>query len=159
MSAAAVWVWGAPATAVNVPATWVLKVLVKAIEVAVAATAVPTEFVVAEAVWVKVGEADVVALEVPVTVLLAVAVLVGVAVAVKVGEGVKVLVGGTNWVGVEGRVTVGPPGVTVGDRVPGSVAVGDSVVPITNWVGVSGRVVAVPDWGNGAAINAKNPTQ
>jgi len=161
LSAAAVWVSGPLTTAVRVPATWVLNVLVRAIEVAVAATAVPTELGVVEAVWVKVAEAEVVALEVPVAVLLAVAVLVGVAVAVKVGDGVKVLVGGTNWVGVDGRVTVGPPGVTVGERVPVSVTVGngDSVGPTTNWVGVSGRAVGVPGRAGWAAIKAKNPTQ
>jgi hypothetical protein len=52
--------------------------------------------VVAEAVNVKVGEARLVALAVPVVVFVTVAVLVKVAVFVNVGDGVKVLVGGTN---------------------------------------------------------------
>jgi len=62
-----------------------------------------------------------------------------------VGDGVNVLVGGTNCVGVLGRVTVGPPGVTVGADVVGTAAVvGSASVGATNWVGVDGRAVAVP---------------
>lgn len=63
--------------------------------------------------------------------------------------------------GVAGRVTVGPPGVTVATAVAG-VAEGISVVGMTivvspNWVGVAGRLVA----GLAAlgATRAKNPAQ
>jgi hypothetical protein len=116
-----------------------------------------------EAVKVNVGEAALVALAVPVEVLVAVAVLVKVAVLVNVGDGVKVLVGGTNWVGVLGKVTVGPPGVTVGSVAVGvteaASVVAAATVVNTNWVGVSGKGVAlavVPLFGY---TRTKNPAQ
>jgi hypothetical protein len=85
----------------------------------VAATALATTSGVFDGVALMVAEADVVGLNVTVNVFVMVAVLVNVDVGVNVGDGVNVLVGGTNWVGVLGRVTVGPPGVTVGAGVVG----------------------------------------
>ena len=60
-----------------------------------------------------------------------------------------------------GRVTVGPPGVTVGAGVVGTAAVvgGGATVVTTNWVGVAGKGVA-----DGAdpllgLTRARNPAQ
>ncbi len=127
----------------------------------VAATLVDTAFAllvaIALAVAVKlgvpVGEA------VPLGRGVMVGVLVKVELAVNVGDGVKVLVAGINWVGVLGRVDVGPPGVLEMARAAVGVKVGVIGVADKTCVGVGGREVAVAIGVSGANTRAIKPAK